>query len=242
MRTIRVFVEHELIEKEIYELDTANSHHLLQVLKCKEGQQIVLFNGNEFDYLATIKKAYKKMQVSIENKQINLANPKLNIHLGQAIAKGQNMDYAIQKAVELGVSQLTPLITKRTIVKINKQQIEKKVQHWEKVAISACCQSGRSILPIINSPLKLGDWLQQDQSQIKLFPHPQEKQQLSTLNLQGTQNISITVGPEGGFSEEELCLAEKNDFKKINLGPRVLRSETAGLAVIAGLQVLIGDV
>jgi 16S rRNA (uracil1498-N3)-methyltransferase len=162
----------------------------------------------------------------------------LNIHLGLGISKGDRMDYAIQKAVELGVNEITPVITERTIVRLDEKRQSKKLEHWQGIIISACEQCGRSVLPVLNPVSRIDTWLQHS-SACKLIFDPFSSQSLSGLEQQ--THASILIGPEGGLSEEELTKSIAQDFTPVRLGPRVLRTETAVVAACSALQILWGD-
>jgi 16S rRNA (uracil1498-N3)-methyltransferase len=148
------------------------------------------------------------------------------------------MDYAIQKAVELGVNTITPLVTERTVVRLDEKRQDKKINHWQGIIISACEQCGRSSLPALNSVLPLDKWLTHN-SQCKIVFDTQSQQMLS--QLEPCNEVSILIGPEGGLADNELTMAHSKDFHSIRLGPRTLRTETAVVTACSTLQVLWGD-
>lgn len=223
-----------------YQLQEDAVNHISRVLRMQTGQQIILFNGDGYDYPATIIQSDKKqVQVQIQAKDPNPTESPLRIHLGQGISRGDRMDFAIQKAVELGVTEITPLFTERCGVKLDGERLIKRNEQWQKIAISACEQSGRSVIPIIHPAISLTEWLAQPTKELKLTLHPAANDTIKTLST--TQHIRLIIGPEGGFSEQEITLTASAGFTGIQLGPRVLRTETAALAAIGALQLQFGD-
>ena len=151
------------------------------------------------------------------------------------------MDFTIQKAVELGVTSITPLITNRSNVQLKADRIEKRTQHWQGVIISACEQCGRNQIPALNAPVKLHGWLEQiPEEALKLTLHPDSNQSLDGITMQ-SERIDLLIGPEGGLDLDELSIAEENGFKQIQLGPRVLRTESAALTILSIIQHKWGD-
>jgi len=150
------------------------------------------------------------------------------------------MDYAIQKATELGVIRIVPLITERCNVRLSDDRWERKLQHWQGVAISACEQCGRNHLPAIDLPRTLTEWLEQDQHELRLTLDPQSRNKLANIKTRPS-SASLLVGPEGGLSELELSTTQNSGYLSISLGPRILRSETAGMAALAIMQTYWGD-
>jgi 16S rRNA (uracil1498-N3)-methyltransferase len=241
MRIPRIYYSNELrLNTEItLEADAAN--HVGRVLRLSQGAEIILFNGRSGQYQATLtesgKKTVKAQIISFED--INLESP-LSIHLGQGISRGDKMEMTIQKAVELGVTEITPLFSERCGVKLSGERLVKKLTQWHKIIISACEQCGRNSIPTINSPLPLNQWLEQPSNELKLNLHPQAKYSINTLP-EPTHGIRLLIGPEGGLSDPEIELASTQGFDEVLIGPRVLRTETAGLTIISALQTRFGD-
>lgn len=236
----RVFTDAELQLKHSYPLDDNNFAHLIRVLRMQEGDAIRVFNGNGLEYAASLEQVQKKSaSFTVAALLKEEAPTALHLHLGQVISKGERMDFTIQKATELGISEITPLISERCDVRLKGDRQDKKLEHWQKIAISACQQSGRNYVPTIHPVQTLEEWLAQRQEQIKLVLHPHQQQPLS--EYQPPQSVALLVGPEGGFSEPEveLCLAQ--GFDGLTLGPRILRTETAALAALSVLQFQWGD-
>ncbi|MDN3652104.1 16S rRNA (uracil(1498)-N(3))-methyltransferase [Thalassotalea ponticola] len=215
--------------------------HVVRVLRLQTGDNISLFNGDGCDYQATLSEVSKKQASALIEgvEQIDNESP-LSIHLGQGISRGDRMDFTLQKSVELGVSQITPLFTVRCGVKLNSERLEKKRQQWQKIVVSACEQSGRATVPEVKPAMSLEQWLQQPNDDLKLNLHPKAQYSISTLPMQ-TSSVRLLVGPEGGLSDAEIEQAEQADFIPVLLGPRVLRTETAALCAITALQCKFGD-
>ncbi|MFQ3210256.1 MAG: 16S rRNA (uracil1498-N3)-methyltransferase [Colwellia sp.] len=216
--------------------------HLIRVLRLKEGDQVVVFNGDEaFQYQAKLINVSKKQAYAeILTKDVVDNESPLNIHLGQGISRGDRMDFTLQKSVELGVNTITPLFTERCGVKLNAERLEKKRQQWQKIVISACEQSGRARVPVVAQPMLLVDWLKQETSALKINLHPKAQHSIMSLPMENTR-VRLLIGPEGGLSDEEISQANENDFVDVLLGPRVLRTETAALTAITALQCRFGD-
>lgn len=240
MRIPRIYQQAPLVSGETIELESSASHHLTKVLRLKNSDAITLFNGEGGEYSAHLQIENKKTFAIIQQfHDINNESP-LDITLLQGISKGERMDLAIQKAVELGVKRIIPIFCQRSVVNLKNDRAEKKHQHWQGIVINACEQSGRCILPKLETPIKLVDYLGLDIDGYKLTLDPTAQQGINTLELSNGQ-ITLLIGPEGGLTESEITQAASRGFKGITLGPRVLRTETAALACIAALQALHGD-
>jgi 16S rRNA (uracil1498-N3)-methyltransferase len=200
-----------------------------------------LFNGDGKEYQAVLKEsANKQARILVENSRQPERESKLHITLGQAISRGERMDFVLQKSVELGVESIAPLWTKRSQVQLSGKRLEKRLSHWRGVIRAACEQSGRVCLPKLQHPAKLPDWhsIKRKQS-LQLVFDPAASLQLS--DLIPAREIRILIGPEGGLEGEEISMVEESGFKRIRLGPRILRTETAALASVAAVQALWGD-
>ncbi len=235
MRVPRIYTPQELTTGQELLLEPQASQHLSRVLRLGEGEAVQLFNGNGKAYVATIATVQKKqltLQV-VEAQEAGSESP-LHIHLGIAMSRGERMDLVVQKATELGVATITPLITERTGVKLNKERAEKKIRHWQQVIISACEQCGRNHLPQLHKPTALDDWLATANGERKFVLHHRSGQSASDNTTPAS--VDLLIGPEGGLSEAEIQQSEANGFVSMRLGPRVLRTETAPLAALAILQ------
>ncbi|QBY05063.1 16S rRNA (uracil(1498)-N(3))-methyltransferase [Thalassotalea sp. HSM 43] len=215
--------------------------HVIRVLRLKTDDIIYLFNGDGHDYQAKLTQVSKKQAfASIENSVAVDNESPLRIHLGQGISRGDRMDFTLQKSVELGVNQITPLFTERCGVKLSGERLEKKRQQWQKIVISACEQSGRAQVPEVMPAQPLSQWLSENTDELKLNLHPKAQYSISTLPMQADA-VRLLIGPEGGLSDDEISDAGHAGFTDVLLGPRVLRTETAALTAITALQCKFGD-
>ena len=215
------------------------SRHLALVLRVKVNDTVILFNGQGGQFTAKVVHLDKKtVTVQLQD----FTNPQnespLKITLAQCISRNDRMDDAIRKSVECGVVEITPIISEHSMVK-SVTQCEKKLVHWQKIIISACEQSGRCIIPKLTAPQKLVDWLPSANG-LKLIAHPYHAKSLAELTIKPVQ-LSLLIGPEGGFSAMELQLAEQYHFTSFTFGPRVVRTETAPVVAISIAQFLWGD-
>ena len=242
MRIPRIYQNIELTVGNSISLDQAACHHLGRVLRLKNNNQIILFNGQGGEYLASLSLQGKKLFAEIIQFIDTCTESPLQITLLQGISKGDRMDFAIQKAVELGVSHIVPLICQRTVVNLKQERMEKKLNHWQGIIINACEQSGRTSIPELLPAVKLIDYLRLASStdEVKLTLDPRSSTGIHQLN-NSNDRFSLLIGPEGGLSQEEIELAHQHGFTGIQMGPRVLRTETAALAAISVLQSQWGD-
>ncbi|WP_144212746.1 16S rRNA (uracil(1498)-N(3))-methyltransferase [Shewanella donghaensis] len=247
MRVPRIYQPvNELALNQQVKLDEDGAAHIGRVLRMVEGDQISLFTGDSYDYLANIISANKKnVTVEIISKTENNSESPLDLHLGQVISRGDRMDFTIQKSVELGVSTITPLFSDRCGVKLSGERLDKKIGQWQKIVISACEQSGRSIVPIVRPAMTLSQWCAEQTAALKLNLHPRAAHGINGLTLDSineNNKVRLLIGPEGGLSEEEIAMTETHLFTDVLLGPRVLRTETASLTAITALQLRFGDI
>ena len=237
----RIFQPYTINQNSLITLDDNAFNHLIRVLRMKTGESITLFDGSNQITPAVIHEVNKKtVIVKTDNSVLDNRESPLNIHLGQVISRGDKMEFTIQKSVELGVNTITPLLSERCGVKLDQERLEKKVQQWQKIVISACEQCGRNIIPSINPVMKLETWCANLTDSLKLNLHPKAEQGINQLPNHN-KNISLLIGPEGGLSNEEINMTHQYQFTDILLGPRVLRTETAALTAITALQVRLGD-
>jgi 16S rRNA (uracil1498-N3)-methyltransferase len=241
MRIPRIYHPTELSLGQNTPLSDDAANHVVRVLRLNVGNPLILFNGDGYNYTAHLSQVDKRQAlVSIDERHSNANESPLGIHLGQVISRGDKMEFTIQKSVELGVSEITPLISERCGVKLNAERLAKKQQQWQKVAISACEQSGRSIVPTIHPAMDLDAWCSQQTDQLKLNLHPRAPYNINTMPVPA-HGVRLLIGPEGGLSESEIARCSTLDFAEIQLGPRVLRTETAALTAITALQCRFGD-
>ena len=242
MRIPRIFTPQPLTVGLGLELEPQASIHLGRVLRLQPGHPLVLFNGEGGEYSAQICSAGKKaVAVEILNYQAVENESPLATEICVGVSKGDKMDLIVQKCTELGASCISPVITERSDVKLNQERWEKKLSHWQQVAVSACEQCGRNRLPQILPVRSFHDWLPQRQfSKAGIF-HPGGNTSLPQVLSSSGEGISLCFGSEGGFSDGEIQAAQAAGVTLVGLGPRVLRAETAPIAVLGALQTLWGD-
>lgn len=240
MREIRIYQPGDYQSGQQMELSPEASKHVGTVLRMQPGDSFTLFCGDDREFHAIIDTIKKKhVMVSIgEARTVSRESP-LKIHLAQAISKGDRMELVMQKAVELGVAGITPIISERCVVKLDKERLEKKLHQWQSIVISACEQSGRNQVPVVHSPKTFESYIREEQIALKLILHPDGAKTWRDYTLQGS--ASLLIGPEGGFSDEEVALASASGFQPIGLGPRILRTETAAITALSVLQAVGGD-
>ncbi|MCC5864733.1 MAG: 16S rRNA (uracil(1498)-N(3))-methyltransferase [Wenzhouxiangella sp.] len=240
MRLPRIYCDASLIVGEAVELAEGPARHLVRVLRLRPGDRAILFNGDGLDYQATLVEASpRRCLARIQAGEDPGTESPLQIRLIQAIGRGERMDWAIQKSVELGVSAIQPLFSERTEVRLDGTRAAKRQAHWQQVAISACEQSGRARVPAVAEPISLKDLT--PANHLSLYLHPLARQSPESLAGKIRAHIDLLIGPEGGLSDSEISQLEKLDYTGLRVGPRVLRTETAGPATIAALQSLFGD-
>ncbi len=226
-----------------YELPAAAAHHASRVLRLRVGDAVQIFDGlgNALD--ATINESAGK-RVILGNLQTCMVQPEsgLRILLAQAMCSSDKMDWIVQKATELGVSEILPVQAQRSVAKLSGARAEKRTEHWRSVAISACEQCGRNTLPLIHAPQELEAWLvaMRTTNSSKYILLPGGATQLRA-QLKPETNVTLVIGPEGGFTTDESNVAQQMGFIPILLGPRVLRTETAAIAAVSAIQTLWGD-
>lgn len=243
MRNIRFYSDQALAIGAQIQLSNSATAHAVRVLRMAVGDQATLFNGDGYDYACTLITVQKNaVLVVVDACQLLENESPMQITLLQGISSGDRMDYTIQKAVELGVKQIQPLTTERSIVKLTGDRAEKKVAHWQGVVNSACEQSGRAVVPTVLMPLTLKQWLLENahQGQSRILLNPVGAKQLRDID-QPVKQVQLLIGPEGGLNDAEINLAVAHQFQSIILGPRVLRTETAALAALSAMHTLFGD-
>lgn len=243
MRIIRIYVDFPLALGSELALPAQAGEHVTRVLRQVVGDSLRLFNGDGSDYAASIIGVGKReVTVRIESSQALTNESPLKLTLAQGVARGEKMDLIVQKATELGVTRIVPLLTERSEVKLDASRAEKRLAHWRAVAASACEQSGRATLPHVSPALPLTAWLDslgQDRA-LRLALLPEARHSARELQFGGAQGL-LVVGPEGGLGERDIAALDAAGFLGLRLGPRILRTETAGLAALAALQALHGD-
>ncbi|MDV7213480.1 16S rRNA (uracil(1498)-N(3))-methyltransferase [Azotobacter beijerinckii] len=238
MRLSRFFIDAPLSLGRC-ELPEAQAHYIGRVLRLAAGDAVQLFDGSGQEFIGELAEVGKKsVQVELREQCAGLAESPLRIHLGQGLSRGERMDWAIQKATELGVAEITPIVSERCEVRLKDERADKRLAHWRQIAISACEQCGRSLLPAIHPPILLGDWLERTRAELKLVLHP-VAEPLASHARPGS--LAFLIGPEGGLSEAEVEAARRAGYRAARLGPRVLRTETAPVVALSVAQQLWGD-
>ncbi len=241
MRLTRIFVEPPLAEGDRVVLPTVSRDRLLSVLRLREGAPVVLFDGRGLDWPGTLRIARGEATVELGMPVAVETESPLEVTLAQAIARGEKMDLILQKATELGVARIAPLVTERTEVRLDAERGARRLEHWRRVVISACEQCGRARLPAVEPTVELPAFAESAaRSRAQRFlldPDAPGSFAIADAN----RPIVIAIGPEGGFGDRDLATLRAAGFTGVRLGPRVLRTETAGLAALVALQTIAGD-
>jgi 16S rRNA (uracil1498-N3)-methyltransferase len=248
MSNSRFFIPESLQIGATVKLSDNAAAHATRVLRLEISDEIVLFNGDGHDYICAICSIKKSETLVIVKSFVKITNESLlNITLLQGISSGDRMDYTIQKAVELGVTAIVPIVTTRSVVKLTNERAEKRLAHWQSVVYAACEQSGRAFIPQVAAPVTLSAWLQANihgpsgaSPVTRILLNPIGAMRLAELP-KPTGNIELLIGAEGGLSQAEIDTAFSQGFQSVVLGARILRTETAALTAIAAMQTLWGD-
>lgn len=243
MRQTRIYLDQSLATGTEAVLDRRASEHVARVLRMRAGDSLTLFNGDGHNYPASLIHCDRReVRATIDAVEPGIGHSSLPLMLAQALVRGNKMDLVIQKAVELGVHAIVPVLTERCMIELDARKAERRMQHWQSVVISACEQSGRSSLPIIAPLQSLSGWCADlpDDDVLRLALLPGAEQRVRDLQP-GKAGAIVVVGPEGGLSPGDMRKLEEAGFNGLSLGPRILRTETAGLAALAALQAVHGD-
>ncbi|MGV3741593.1 MAG: 16S rRNA (uracil(1498)-N(3))-methyltransferase, partial [Burkholderiaceae bacterium] len=213
------------------------------VLRLDVGEGITLFNGEGGEYIAVLDSLEKKRAIAeIKTFSSREAEPPYAITLAQALPEASKMDWIIEKAVELGVTAIQPIAAQRCVVRLNAERSEKKLMHWQGIVAAACEQSGRNRLPNLAEPIELQPWLMQSDLHARVLLTPRSEQSLSVwARHHAPQPVAFLIGPEGGFTEQEEKMALDQGAIPLSMGSRILRTETAGLAALAALNAVWGE-
>ncbi|HSD73990.1 MAG TPA: 16S rRNA (uracil(1498)-N(3))-methyltransferase [Steroidobacteraceae bacterium] len=241
MRLTRIFVDEPLETGREQRLGAAAAAHVARVLRLGAGDELTVFDGRGGEYPATIIESRGTLlRVRIGTHRDLERESTLRITLAQGVSRGERMDWVVQKATELGVAAIVPLITERSVVRLDTRQAGKRRAHWRAIVVAACEQSGRNRLPEVLVPQTLAHWLEtapRDEPRLLLDPTAS-----SGMRARGAMSaVTLLIGPEGGLSPAERSLAMQAGFNALRLGPRVLRTETAAIAALSALQALQGD-
>lgn len=240
MRTHRVYFPELSTDDNEVVISGQTFIHLTRVLRVKPGQQLIIFDGQGIEYQATITTVERKsITVSILSSETVSRESPLSITLVQGISRGERMDWLLQKATELGVCRIMPSYTKRSMVVLDDKRLQSRMLHWQGIITSACEQCGRNTLPELYPPVSLPELLSRQSVKNCYYLDPDGAQRLSELGK--SDSICFIIGPEGGFDIEEKELMNKHGIKPLAMGPRILRTETAGITAIAAVAALWGD-
>lgn len=242
MRIPNIYTSVDLNEEAELTLDDNAAQHLVKVLRMKPGDHVQLFNGSGLFFPAELVQTTRKNAVAKTAHAIaSVCESRLHTHIGQVMSRGDRMDYAIQKSTELGVSEITPLTSERCELKLSSERQEKRIRHWQQVAISAAEQCGRATIPMIHPVTDIPQWLDANQHKgMGLIMHHRNTRQLSDIQSR-PDKVNLLIGPEGGLSDAEIMLATSAGFTATCFGPRVMRTETAPVSGLSILQWLWGD-
>lgn len=242
MRVSRVYLAAPLASATVYTLPAATARYVTRVLRLKPGAPLMLFNGDGHEYPSEVQAVGRgRVQVRTGDAHVVDRESPLAVHLGLGISRGKRMDIALQKAVELGVSSVAPVITERSVVRLSDARAESRETHWQGVAVDACEQCGRTRLPAIEPLGTLAQWLEHHRgAALKLVLAPGAAGGVTSLTTPRGA-VAVLIGPEGGLTPQELDGAAQAGFQPVALGPRVLRTETAAIAALTAVQVLWGD-
>tara|TARA_R110001583_G_scaffold31978_4_gene109087 strand:+ start:75595 stop:76317 length:723 start_codon:yes stop_codon:yes gene_type:complete len=221
-------------------LPDAVSHHALRVLRLAEGEPMVLFDGSGIEVDARLVVRGKQGFAVLGERHENSRESPLELILVQALASGDKMDWIVQKAVELGVARVIPVQAERSVLRLSGERAQKRQAHWQQVAISACEQCGRNVVPEVAPIQSLPAYLEANAGADRLVLAPGGERPLAELPRPGAA-LHLMIGPEGGWSDSELNACRATGAIALGLGPRILRTETAGLAAIAAMQARWGD-
>ncbi|ARB92678.1 16S rRNA (uracil(1498)-N(3))-methyltransferase [Legionella longbeachae] len=241
MRAVRIYQPGNYDTGQLLELSPEASQHVGVVLRMQEGEHLTLFCGDNREFDAIIETVKKKQVIVVVGsiKKVSRESP-LTIHLAQAISKGERMEWVMQKAVELGVASITPILTERCVVKLDQERMTKKLHQWQAIVIAACEQSGRNSVPQVHAPVTLSRYLEEIQAELKFILHPGQNKTWRDYTFK-VADIVLLIGPEGGLSEQEVQYTSKHGFQPLSLGPRILRTETAAITALSVLQAVGGD-
>lgn len=242
MRVVRHYVDAALAEGAIVALPEDAVAHLVRVLRLGLGDPVTLFNGDGFDYTAKISSLSKKAAEAQVLTQCRVDNESdLHLTLAQGIARGEKMDLILQKATELGVIRIAPVITERTEVRLDNERAAKRMLHWRGVVVAACEQSGRARVPEVMEPQALANFASDPTPGLRFILDPLAEKGIADAGIEPGQRVTLLIGPEGGLSERDRLVLRAAGYQGLRLGPRILRTETAGLAALAAINALFGD-
>ena len=242
MRISRFFHPSPLFVDQTIELSQDAVHHCANVLRLKVGTSIVLFDGSGKEYACELVEVQRRRVQAMVMTELHLdPQSPANIHLAQGISKGDRMEWVLQKATELGVTEITPIITERCNIKLDESRWQKKHLQWKKIVISACEQCGRNTLPVLNAPTSLYQFAAESTRDVRMILSPYADKHFNDIATASLYGYRLVIGPEGGLSDAEVHQLKESGYQDAKFGPRILRTETAAIAALAILQHRIGD-
>jgi 16S rRNA (uracil1498-N3)-methyltransferase len=242
MRLNRIFCDGPLSEGAEVSLPSAGAYHVSRVLRLREGAPLLVFDGSSGEYQAEITTVDgDNVTVKLAQRTPGTAESPLKVTLVQGISRSERMDWTLQKATELGVAAIAPVLTARSVVRLDEQQAAKKQAHWRAIVIGACEQCGRTRVPNVSTPITLRNYFSSVRKEgLRLVLSPSAPGSLAGLSSLPTK-VELLIGPEGGLDDDELTAARSAGYTPVRLGPRVLRTETAAVVALSVLQALWGD-
>jgi 16S rRNA (uracil1498-N3)-methyltransferase len=242
MRLNRIFCEGPLTAGAELRLPAAGAYHVARVLRMREGAPLSIFDGAGVEFRAEIVRVEgDDVFVRLGEQTPGTAESPLKVTLVQGVSRSERMDWTLQKATELGVAAIAPVLTARSVVRLDEKQAEKKQQHWRGIVIGACEQCGRAKVPNVSTPVTLRHYCTNVRKEgLRLVLSPSAPGSLAGL-ASLPNKVELLIGPEGGLDDDELLAAQKAGFMPVRLGPRVLRTETAAVVALTVLQALWGD-
>lgn len=243
MRVARLHIAQPLTGSGQVSLGEQASHHIMRVLRLRPGAALIVFDGSGHQYDATLLRATRRGAAIEIGALLGAATESpLHVTLVQGVSRGERMDLVMQKATELGVAAIIPVLSERSVVKLSGPRAARRTEHWQRVLISACEQSGRVRVPALAAPVDFDDWLATPEPvSTRLVLQPGSTGNIATLDRPADGRVLVAIGPEGGFSPREKELLGKRGFIPVAMGPRILRTETAALAALALVQAAWGD-
>jgi 16S rRNA (uracil1498-N3)-methyltransferase len=242
MRLTRIFVDQKLMSGKGVGLPEQAGLHLTRVLRLEPGAPVTLFDGHGGEYAGTLERDGKKIWARVGAHDPVERESALDVTLLQGVSRGERMDLIVQKATELGVTRIVPVLAERTVVKVDAKQRERKLEHWQAIAIAACEQCGRNRVPAVSPPANLADAIATlPAGGLRCLLAADGDTALAAAARSRPATVALLIGPEGGLADQERRFAAIQGFGAYRMGPRILRTETAGLAALATLQGIAGD-
>ena len=240
MRLTRVYVDDDLAAGGKLTVEGSAGNHIARVLRLRVGDEVTVFNGRGGEYSAAIEDIRRDtVLVSVREHRDEGRESPFNLTLAQGISRGERMDWVVQKATELGVSRIIPVFTERSVVQLDEKQAQKKLQHWRGIAVAACEQCGRNVVPAIDTPVGVHEFLAKALTGTALLLSPGATQGIADVRAE--TGATVLIGPEGGLAQVEQDAALRAGFTAVRMGPRVLRTETAAVCALTLLQQKFGD-